>query len=205
LILRIIFRDLSAPDPTVLRAVLGREPVHQLAHHDVEARVSGLILVPSAVVQAEQARAAGKSAAEFPGKTDTASQRRDRTNQIGIGFALGSEPGEQQNLAAMESLLDALHHAHLFIAEPFGLILACIFHSLFSFSLNSKKRIPGRNSFAQKGFPPSLEDFPQRFHCLFVDPALNVLAAAFHHNDACLTEFLDMMGNRGRSDVQLFS
>jgi hypothetical protein len=39
---------------------------------------------------------------------------------------------------------------------------------------------------------------------VFIHPALNVLAATFHHYDAGVAKLLDVMGNRGRSDVQFF-
>lgn len=64
----------------------------------------------------------------------------------------------------------------------------------------------GLGLFIGLGFPacglPS-EDISQCLNRLFVDPALHVLPVAFHHQNARLTKFLDMMGYRGRRYVQL--
>ncbi len=38
----------------------------------------------------------------------------------------------------------------------------------------------------------------------FINPAFNVLAMAFYCNNACLAKFLDVVGHRRGSDVQLF-
>lgn len=67
---------------------------------------------------------------------------------------------------------------------------------------------------AKTCFPSSLagylalaapEQGSKRGHSLFVNPALNVLAAAFHDNNACLPQFFDVVGYRRRSDIQFFS
>lgn len=59
--------------------------------------------------------------------------------------------------------------------------------------------------FVQNGPSSTMEKFPHSFHSFLVNPAFNVLSAAFHHNYACLAKLLDVVRNRGRSDVQLFS
>ena len=122
LVFGIIFKNMITGNAAVLRAKSFFEPLDEGFNHKQEARVFLLCRRPLTGVKPQKAGAAGKGSASFAREAQAACQPMHAAHQVGVRFPLQFQPENDQDLAAEESLLFQLLHAHQVVLQkqPFS-------------------------------------------------------------------------------------